>query len=67
MVQITRPQTIINVNVDRYWSPKKVQLRFVKEFIEVDGAGNLTVLLTRTQTTQLINALKSQRKRKGVQ
>lgn len=64
MVQITRPETIIDVSVEGYYD-RKVKLKFKKNFIKEEN-GDITVSMTKKQTTKLINALKSQRKRKGL-
>jgi hypothetical protein len=64
MPRITRPETIIDVDVDG-WHVRKVCLTFKQNFVKEQN-GDIRVVLTKSQTTQLINALKSQRKRKGV-
>lgn len=64
MPKITRPETLIDVGVDGWYNPK-VRLIFKKNFV-VEENGDIKVLLTKKQTTKLIAALKSQRKRKNV-
>lgn len=62
MPTITRPETIIEVGVDGWHNPK-IRLVFKQNFVKEEN-GDIKVLMTKKQTTQLINALKSQRARK---
>jgi hypothetical protein len=65
MPKITKPQTMIDV--DATWDhPKRVRLTFKKDMYEVSNNADLVVKLDKKQTTQLINVLKSQRKRKAL-
>lgn len=68
MPKITEPETIMEVGVDPYYSggPRRVMLTFDRKIV-TEKDGKISVKLTKRQTTQLVNALKSQRKRKGVQ
>lgn len=70
MARITQPETIMEVGVSPYYftegSPRRVEITFMKYIAKIDENGKVTVKLTKQQTTQLINSLKTQRKRKGV-
>ena len=64
MPKLTREETIIDIGLDGWYNPK-VCITFKKGFLQEEN-GDIKVKLTKKQTTQFINALKSQRKRKNV-
>ncbi len=69
MPKITRPETLIEVGLDHHYcgSPnRKVRLTFKMPIIKRNPDGSVSVDLDKRQTTQIIRAMKSQRRRKGV-
>ena len=67
MPKITRPETLIEVGV-KYegHAHKKVAMTFKKSMVKVASNGDVEIALDKRQTTQIIKALKSQRRRKHV-
>ncbi len=64
MAKITRPETIIEVGLSG-WHTRKVVLTFSTGMVK-QSDGKFSVEMSKTTTTKLINALRSQRKRKRV-
>lgn len=62
--KITRPETIIEVGIEGYYT-RKVMLTFSAGMVEQKD-GTFIVKMSKGTTTKLINALKSQRKRKRI-
>lgn len=66
MAQVTKTkiELIIDVSANRY--TRKVEMSIYSGFFSIDNYNKAVVSLNKKQTTDLINALKSQRKRKCV-
>lgn len=68
MVTITKPEPIIRVNITRDWTPK-MKISFKPELVTLDPSHLkdqwMHVELDKHQVTQLLAAMKSQRKRKA--
>ena len=67
MPKITRPETLIEVGV-KYegHAHKKVAMTFKRSMVKITISGDVEVVMDKRQTTQVIKALKSQRRRKHV-